>query len=470
MAEPGAARGVAPSDLGSYQHAVRLVLTNDLITETRPRVGALGAVLRWADLIARDFAELLGYALIATAHQVRLVRRLDALDATQRSVFVARSGRPFDRRRLAYLCLVLAVFQRSRVEISLADLVAAFAPTANAIEGLGFDATITEHKRAVVDVLDWLADHGALRLSDGSAENWERDSEHGDALYDIDHDICAALFRPARPIQQLSGAAGLLDLTDVSERRSAQREAAARRARRLLLEHPVLYYATLDSETAAALRSSGLADNLARLTGLVVERRAEGVMLADTTGRFTDRPFPGRGGAVNRTAGLLLAKVADLLEDPDTGPALTRMPVPSANDDHKDLLERIDAGLASAAPGHQQNGHWPAARPADTGDQGGEPPLEAPFVERTRLELMLKELYEDFGAASFTAQWQYDQPGLLDVATRLLDDLRLIRRLPGGALILPAAARYRNITAALPDGAHHDGQGAFKFESSEGPA
>ena len=328
MAEPSAARGVAPSDLGSYQHAVRLVLTNDFITATRPRAGALAAVLRWADLMARDFAELFGYTLIATAHQVRLVRRLDTLDGTQRSVFAAKSGRPFDRRRLAYLCLVLAVFQRSRIEISLADLVRAFAPTANAIDGLGFDATITEHKRAVVDVLDWLADHGALRLSDGSAENWARDSDRGDALYDIDHDICASLFRPARPIQHLPGAVGLLNAADLSTKRSAQREASARRARRLLLEHPVLYYATLDGETAAALRGTDLADNLARLTGLVVERRAEGVMLVDPTGRFTDQPFPGRGGAVNRTAGLLLAKVADLLEDPDTGPALTRIPVP----------------------------------------------------------------------------------------------------------------------------------------------
>ena len=100
---------------------------------------------------------------------------------------------------------MLAVFQRSRIEISLADLVRAFAPTANAIDGLGFDATITEHKRAVVDVLDWLAEHDALRLSDGSAENWAHDSERGDALYDIDHDVCASLFRPARPIQQLGG-------------------------------------------------------------------------------------------------------------------------------------------------------------------------------------------------------------------------------------------------------------------------
>jgi len=475
MAELTVARGVAPSDLGSYQHAVRLVLTNDLITASRPRAGALAAVLRWADLMARDFAALLGYTLIATAHQVRLVRRLDTVDDTQRSVFAARSGRPFDRRRLAYLCLVLAVFQRSRIEISLADLVRAFAPTANAIDGLGFDATITEHKRAVVDVLDWLADHGALRLSDGSAENWARDTDRGDALYDIDHDICAALFRPARPIQHLPGAAGLLEADDISAKRSTQREAAARRARRLLLEHPVAYYATLDGETAAALRSTDLADNLARLTGLVVERRAEGVLLADPTGSFTDQRFPGRGGAVNRTAGLLLAKIADLLEDPDDGPALTRLPVPSIDDDQRALLDRIDAGRPAGGAGDDQDpvrtSSRPGERAADAEAADRPAPLQAPFVERTRLAGMLADLYTDFGAGSFTAQWQHDQEGLLAAALRLLDDLRLIRCLPGGALILPAAARYRNITAALPDGARRDGQGAFDlFSTTEGSA
>jgi hypothetical protein len=86
-----------------------------------------------------------------------------------------------------------------------------------------------------------------------------------------------------------------------------------------------------------------------------------------------------------------------------------------------------------------------------------------PFVDRTRLERMLDELYEHFGPPSFTVQWQYDRRGLLDAAIRLLDDLRLIRRMPGGAAILPAAARYRNITAALPDGARREGQGMFDF-------
>ena len=99
-------------------------------------------------------------------------------------------------------------------------------------------------------------------------------------------------------------------------------------------------------------------------------------------------------------------------------------------------------------------------------------PLEVPFIDRTRLEHMLDELYEHFGAASFTVQWQYDRHGLLDAATRLLDDLRLVRRMPGGVAILPAAARYRNITAALPAGARRDGQAMFDFsgQTTEAPA
>jgi len=461
VSERTAARGVAASDLGSYQYAVRLVLTNDLITGSRPRAGALASVLRWADVMARDFADLLGYTLIATAQQVRLLRRFDALDASQRTVFATRSGRPFDRRRLSYLCLMLATFQRSRIEISLADLVRAFAPAAAGIAGLGFDATITEHKRAVVDVLDWLTDHDALRLSDGSAESWAHDSEAGDALYDIDHDVCSLLFRPPRPVQLLGGAAGLLDRPGQDRPGVASRQdrgSAARRARRLLVEEPVVYYAILDAATASALRDTGLADNLARLTGLVVERRAEGVLLADPTGRFTDLPFPGRGSAVNRAAGLLLAKIADVLEDPEDGPALPRVPVPAAAEDLHELTARIDAGLTGRQRGTQDRAGMyesPAAESAPA------EPLVVPFVDRTRTEHMIAELYDSFGPAAFTAQWQHDPYGLLDAALRLLNDLELARQLPGGIAILPAAARYRNITAALPDGARRAGQGRF---------
>jgi uncharacterized protein (TIGR02678 family) len=348
MAPPRAAAGVAVSDLGSYQQAVRLVLTHDVITASRPRPGVLDQVLRWADQMTRDFREVLGYTLIATTRQVRLSRRLDALDPTQGTMF-ARNGKPFDRRRLAYLCLVLASFQRSRVEISLADLVRAFTPAANAIDGLGFDATVTAHKSAVVDVLDWLVERGALRLSDGSLEAWAHDSERGDALYDIDHDICTALFKPARPLQHLTSAAGLLDAPFVSEKRGAQRAAVAQRAARALVEYPVVYFAQASPEIAAALRSPGVAESLARLTGLAVERRAEGVLLADGGGRFTDKPFPGRGGAVNRAAGLLLAKISEVIEAPSA--QLTRLQLPPEGEEQRDLLARIDSAWCRNWPG-----------------------------------------------------------------------------------------------------------------------
>ena len=467
------AAAVQPSDLGSYQSAVRLVLTHDVITAARPRPGTLETVLRWADQLARDLRDALGYTLIATTRQVRLIRRLDALDATQTAIFTAKSGRPFDRRRLAYLCLFLASFSRSRVEISLADLVRAFTPTANAIDGLGFDPVVNAHKAAVVDVLDWLADRGALRLSDGSVEAWTADTDRGDALYDIDHDICAALFRPARPVQHLTTAAGLLDATFTSAKRAAQREAAAQRAARALVEHPVVYYAQVEPEVAEALRQpDGVAENLARLTGLAVERRAEGVLLADAGGRFTDRPFPGRGGAVNRAAGLLLAKIADVLDDRDEPPSL--LPLPPAAADQRELLDRIDAALplhgvvtelAWSAPAEEETyaeRRRDSASPADS----AEPPL-LPFITDSKLHAMIDDLYAEVGAASFTVTWQHDPRGLLSAAVAFLADLRLLRPLPGGVLVLPAAARYRNIKLALPV-RHAEGQLALDLFGGQG--
>lgn len=461
-----AASGVQSSDLSSYQHAVRLVLTSDVITATRPRPGTLEQVLRWADQMTSDFRDILGYTLVATTRQVRLIRKLDALDDTQAAIFAAKSGRPFDRRRLAYLCLVLASFQRSRVEISLADLVRTFTPHANAIEGLGFDPAITQHRGAVVDVLDWLVDRGVLRLSDGSVESWANDTERGDALYDIDHDISAALFRPARPVQHLTSAAGLLDATFTSAKRQARREAAAQRAARALIEYPVVYYAQVEPEIAEALLQSGVAENLARLTGLAIERRAEGIMLADAGGRFTDRPFPGRGGAVNRAAGLLLAKIADVIEDPYESPP--SLEAPAEADDQKDLLARIDSGLPLAAVVTELAWSAPAEPdyPGRISASPHRPPLFVPFIAETRLRLMIDELYHELGAGSFTITWQQDPRGLLAAAVSFLCDLRLLRRVAGGVLVLPAAARYRNIKLALP-ATRAEGQLALDFGGSE---
>ncbi|MBE3001036.1 DUF2398 family protein [Nocardiopsis sp. HNM0947] len=437
----GPARTVDPADLGTYQQAVRRVLTCDLITADRPRPGALEHVLRWADQMSEDLRALFGYTLIATTDHVRLVRELDELDPTQRQVF-ARKGRPFDRRRLAYLCLLLASFQRSQVEISLGDLVRRFTPSANEVDGLGYDPTDSTHKAALVDAAHWLLDRGALHLSDGSLEAWARGHEHADALFDIDHEICEILFRPARPVQHLGSVTGLL--SDPVPRELG-RERAAQRARRLLIEHPVVLYADLDPEVASALRTKGPAEDVARMTGTVVERRAEGVLLADPSGLFTDRPFPGRGGAVTRTAGLLLAQIADLFET--SWAALDHRELPARGHEHGDLVRQVDAGL----PRHGVVGElaWTDPSPAGAGPDAD--PDRVPVVDRARLEGMVADLFAEFGSASFTNTWQQDPHGLLDAALALLADLRLVRPTPDGVAVMPAALRYRNIQGALPE-------------------
>ncbi len=209
---------------------------------------------------------------------------------------------------------------------------------------------------------------------------------------------------------------------------------------------------------AEALRQHGVAENLARLTGLAVERRAEGVLLADAGGRFTDRPFPGRGGAVNRAAGLLLAKIADVLEDPDE--ELLLLPAPREAADQRELLEKIDAALPLA--GVVTELAWSAPE-EDPGPQeravAAPPPADyaAPFIADSALRAMIDDLYDELGPASFTVSWQHDQRGLLNAALAFLGDLRLLRRVDGGVLVLPAAARYRNIKAALPV-RHAEGQ------------
>jgi Protein of unknown function (DUF2398) len=80
---------------------------------------------------------------------------------------------------------------------------------------------------------------------------------------------------------------------------------------------------------------------------------------------------------------------------------------------------------------------------------------------------MIDELYDELGAASFTTTWQHDPRGLLEAATAFLADLRLVRRVPGGVLLLPAAARYRNIKLALPVRHSGEGQMALSFGGAE---
>ena len=90
-----------------------------------------------------------------------------------------------------------------------------------------------------------------------------------------------------------------------------------------------------------ALRGPHPISEVERLTGMVVERRAEGIALLDTSGSFTDQRFPG-AGTVAQTALLLIGAMAERIDDLDA-PELARFAEPDTAG--AELAQAVDAGL-----------------------------------------------------------------------------------------------------------------------------
>ncbi|WP_405817966.1 TIGR02678 family protein [Streptomyces sp. NBC_01390] len=445
------AEGVSPLELADYQKAVRLVLRHPLVTSGYPDRAALATVRRWADQLRTDLMEVLGYRLVTTADTARLQRAQDGLDATRPAL--TRAGRPFDRRRYAYLVLTLAALGRHGAQVALGELADAVAADAVRIDGLGLDTARKPDRDAFVDAVTWLTERGALTLADGSATAWAGDPERAEALYDIDREILLAVHHPTRVLQHLTSVTALLDSSGalgLSAGRAAQRRDQARRARRLVLENPVAYYADADSELLGQLRAPALAEDLERLTGLTVERRAEGVALIDTSGRLSDVRFPG-GGTVAQAALLLAARISAAVQRSGRH-ALELLPAPTAAERLAARARRIDGALPSRgtvaeltelAEPDEESAYETVV---DADHEPGE--TRYPFVTDSWLRGRLKEIIGEYGAG-FAADLRGDPDRLLDQALDLLAAMSLIVRVDGGALALPLLARYRGVTARV---------------------
>lgn len=437
-------------ELAAYQRAVRTVLTHPVITEIFPDAEALPLVRRWANELRADLAEVFGYRLELSRSAARLLRVLDDLDASQ----PARSltDRPFDRRRYAYLALTLAALGRSGTQIALSELAEAVAADAVRIDGLGLSTERAADRAAFVDAVAWLETRGALRLADGSARRWADDPDSGEALYDIDRDVVHAVYRPTRVLQHLRSVTALLARSTAASRDTRRRE-AGHRARRALVERPVVYYADLDRDTANILRGPHAVADVERLTGLPAERRAEGIAMVDTSGAFSDRRFPGTG-TVAQAALLLIGEVADRLDDLDA-PPLVRMPPP--DDVDQALARAVDAGLPMAGVLADLAESDPPARDSDAAEPPESQPEEDdtvsslpqhPLVETGWLQAAMTELLARYGS-TFAAQWRADPGRLLAAAVDLLAELRMVAPVEGGVLILPLLARYRNVVVQV---------------------
>lgn len=442
------AKDISLLELADYQKAVRLVLRHPLLTPGYPDRTALATVRRWAGQLRTDLMEVLGYRLVTTADTARLQRAQDGLDATRPAL--TRSGRPFDRRRYAYLVLTLAALGRHGAQVALSELADAVAADAVRIDGLGLDTARKPDRDAFVDAVAWLTERDALTLADGSATAWAGDPERAEALYDIDREILTAVHHPTRVLQHLASVTTLLDSAGalgMSGGRAAQRRGQARRARRLVLENPVAYYADADPELLGQLRAPALAEDLERLTGLTVERRAEGVALIDTSGRLSDIRFPG-GGTVAQAALLLAGRISAAVQRSGRH-ALELLPAPTAAEVLVARARRIDGALPTrsviaefTAPDEA------AAYETYDGAQEEREEVRYPFVTDSWLRGRLKEITGEYGAG-FAADLRGDPDRLLGLAVDLLAAMSLIARVDGGALALPLLARYRGVTARV---------------------
>jgi uncharacterized protein (TIGR02678 family) len=462
-------------ELAEYQQAARLVLRHPLITVSYPDRTALPLARKWVRQLRTDFAEVLGYTLVSTGETVRLRRVQDTLDSTRPAL--TRARRPFDRRRYAYLVLTLSALGRSGSQVALSELAGAVAAEAGRIGGLGMDTGRKADRDAFVDAVAWLEVRGALRMADGSAAEWVNDPERAEALYDIDREIVAAVYAPSRVLQHLSSVTELLNGTDRdgpaqginAQGINAQRRRSARRARRLVLEHPVVYYADVDPGLRGQLRSAALTEDLERLTGLALERRAEGVALVNTGQRLSDLTFPGTG-TVAQAALLLCARIAGYLQR--NRARVEHLPAATAAERLAEAARRVDsalpdrgrvADLLAVGGGLEDTGDSGAAAviPADAradgagasgADAGTETAIDVtyPFLSEMWLRAELRQLVGEFGSGMAEKQVA-DPAGLLGDALGLLASAGLVARVDGGALVLPLLARYRSVTAQLKE-------------------
>lgn len=439
------ATDVPDVELADYQRAVRTLLRHPLISERYPDPKALPLVRRWSAQLRGDLSEALGYRLELSATAARLVRVVDDLDAGAPAR--TRTERAFDRKRYAYLALVLAAVGRAGVQIALSELAEVVAADANRITGLGLDTGRGPDRAAFVDVVTWLEERGALRLADGSARAWADDPGRSEALYDIDRDVGLAVYRPTRVLHHIDSVAALLARPTGAGRDSGRRD-AGQRARRALVEQPVVLYDELDAGARNIARTPALAADVTRLTGMAVERRAEGLTLIDTGG-LAERRFP-TTGSVGHAALLLLGEIADRVADPDAPPP-RRHPAPRRAERREALVAEVDRGLPTADVLPDLLDAPPDPAPEDTvpdpEDTAPDVP-EYPLLEDGWLAAAMGRLVTRY-AATFSADRRADPPRLLTAAVAQLAAHRLVEPVDGGVLALPLVGRYRNITVTV---------------------
>lgn len=279
---------------------------------------------RHADALREWFDRETGWRLVVEPQTVRLLTSYVPHGPTAAAVAERHPARgrradpPFTRRRYVLLALSLAVLERSDPQISLGRLAEGVVLAARqpGLESVEFSLTGREERADLVAAIRLLLGYGVLLRVAGDEDAYV--SADGDALYDVDRRVLAAMLSTAHGPGLVGAALGPAPQIDQIEAALHEPppaytdEEATRRLRhavtRRLLCDPVVYYDELPEAERTYLvgQRVPLTRRLAEATGLVPELRAEGVALVDPDDHLTDVRMPEQGTDGHAT--LLLAE------------------------------------------------------------------------------------------------------------------------------------------------------------------
>jgi uncharacterized protein (TIGR02678 family) len=369
------------------RRAVRALLRRPFLT-----VESDGELLvltrRHRDVLVAWFQAELGYRLVVDSDFARLLKTSASVTLAQRNL-ATRSGHPFDPRRYALFCLILAALEQAGEQTTLERLAEAVKLHAADLQSFELDFDRIADRRAFTYAVQAAADIGVLDLRDGSEERFARKEEGGDALYQIHHRRLAQVLASPMPPSGVEAPAdiGSEAYPDTSEGRA---RASRHRVMRILVEDAICYFDRLSEEDRMYLTSqrSRLFRQLERMCGFEMELRAEGVAAIDCAGDTSDLAFPSEGTVSH--AALLLADHLAARHLHDQGVA---------------TFGELEAAMGSLIPRYRK--YWRADLVGDPGE------LTRQALDR-------------------------------------LEAFRLIERIEGGIRSLPAIGRFKAVTTGEP--------------------
>ena len=277
-----------------FRQAVRALLAEPLASKGSP---ALTGVRRRRKELARWFTDELGYRLDATRPGVARLAKLPGAGHQPRGL-ATRGGRPFDGRRYALTCLVLASTESAGEHTTLARLFEDVSERASAIDGLDWESGRGADRRVFIQAVQAAVDLGVLDKAQGDEERFARGEAGGDALYRVDRDRLAMLPTAPQP-PSLAPSADEVAREAYPDTEDGRARRRRHRITRALVEQPIVYHDDLASDELDYLRSQRprLERVLSEKVGLTLEVRAEGWVAVDEAGTLTDLRWPDYGAA-----------------------------------------------------------------------------------------------------------------------------------------------------------------------------